>query len=90
MAMPELLMELPTAVHRMVDVHDTPFKTLAVAPLGLGVICNSHGVPFHTSAKVASVPELFMYLPVAVQAVDDKHDIPYRLPALDPEGLGVV
>jgi hypothetical protein len=36
-----------------------------MAPGGLGVVCTVQEVPFHTSANVTSVPELFGWEPTA-------------------------
>ena len=54
----ELLSSNPTAVQAVAEVHDTPYKALATAPLGLGVVWIPQVVPFHTSAKVSSTFEL--------------------------------
>jgi len=52
-----LLKKLPTAVHEVTESQDTPWKTTCVDPAGLGVLCITHFVPFHRSAKV-TVAEL--------------------------------
>jgi hypothetical protein len=54
---PALSVMAPTAVHAEGDVHDTLFRKPPPAGLGVGWI--SQLVPFHRSAKVTSVPELF-------------------------------
>jgi hypothetical protein len=46
-------------VHAEDDLHATAFRKLNCAPAGLGVALMTHRVPFHRSAKVTSVPELF-------------------------------
>jgi hypothetical protein len=42
----------PTAVHELVEVHETPSSELADDPAGFGVCCTVHVVPFHLSASV--------------------------------------
>jgi hypothetical protein len=54
-----LLIELPTAVQPEADLHDTAPRLLPCALDGSGVDWMPHLVPFHCSAKVTSVPELF-------------------------------
>jgi hypothetical protein len=76
------VLELPTAVHAVLDVHDTPESG---APDGLGVVWIDQLVPFHCSA---SVPVL--ELPTAVHAVLDVHDTPESQLEVAPDGLGVV
>jgi hypothetical protein len=56
---PVLSVGAPTAVHAETDVHDTAFRKLGCAPDGLGVAWIAQVVPFHRSARVTSVPELF-------------------------------
>ena len=56
---PELLASAPNAAHAEDEVHDTAFRRLTCAPEGLGVRWIRQVVPFHRSAKVTSVPELF-------------------------------
>jgi hypothetical protein len=46
-------------VQVVADVQETPDKTLLVAPTGFGVGCIDQEVPFHASASVTSLPELF-------------------------------
>ena len=56
---PELLASAPNAAHAEDEVHDTAFRRLTCAPEGLGVRWIRQVVPFHRSAKVTSIPELF-------------------------------
>jgi hypothetical protein len=56
---PEPLALTPNAAHTEDEVHDTAFRRLNCAPEGLGVRWIRQVVPFHRSAKVTSVPELF-------------------------------
>jgi hypothetical protein len=70
-------LELPTAVHALGEVHDTPSSTAAIAPVGLGARWIVHFVPFHLSASGAATrgrPEL----PTAMHAVGEVHDTPLR------------
>jgi hypothetical protein len=60
----------PTAVHAVLEVHDTPFSWLP-SKLGLGVLWIVQLVPFQTSAN--ALPEN----PTASQAVADVHDTPF-------------
>jgi hypothetical protein len=74
----------PTAVHAVVDVHDTPLSLLTGAPrrvvVGLGVVWIDQPTPFHRSANVmpgeALAALLSSWNPTAVQAVADTHDPP--------------
>jgi len=61
------LRSLPTAVHAVADVHDTPDST--ENPGGLGVAWIFQDVPFHASANVPLGP-----LPTAMHEVADVHD----------------
>jgi len=56
---PELFWEPPAATHAEGEVHDTAFRKLNCASEGLGVRWICQVVPFHRSAKLTSVPELF-------------------------------
>jgi len=49
---------LPTAVHAVGDVHETPVRKLEVAPAGLGVATIAHFVPFQIWAIVSTWPVL--------------------------------
>jgi hypothetical protein len=46
-------------VHAVAELHDTPFKELLDAPVGFGVLWIVQPVPFHRSANVTEIPELF-------------------------------
>jgi hypothetical protein len=76
---------LPTAVHAMPDVHDTPLRLPPPDPnVGVGSI--HQRVPFQCSARVPVPAD-----PTAVQAVAEKHDTPVSsMGELTPMGLGVV
>ena len=56
---PEPLASNPNAAQAEDEVHATAFRRLNCAPEGLGVRWIRQVVPFHRSAKVTSVPELF-------------------------------
>ena len=86
---PELFLSYPTALQAVDEKHDRPLSKLSVAPVGLGVDWIDHSVPFQRSAKVRKVPELFLYRPTAVQAVDEEHDTAPSQLLVAPVGLGV-
>jgi maltooligosyltrehalose synthase len=82
---PEGRKEIPSAVHEVGDVQDTPFRELDVAPTGLGVGWIVHFVPFHLSARRA-----LSEFPTAVQAVWEVHDTPSSATVVEPGGEGGV
>ena len=69
----------PTAVHAVVEVHDTPARVAVSNRLGLGVVWTDQVVPFQPSANV---PPLVAWGsaagPTAIQAVVDAHDTATR------------
>ena len=65
---------LPTAVHALAEVHDTPDSTAFVAPDGFGVVWTVHFVPFQSSAKGVSAPGKSLKDPTAVHVVNDTHE----------------
>ena len=65
-----------------------PPNELAAAPVGFGVGCSSHPVPFHRCAMVSGVPEPCEY-PSAVQAEGDGQATANRKSPSGPAGLGV-
>jgi hypothetical protein len=71
---PVLLSDDPTALHAVVDAHDTPQSTLSVAPVGAGIGWIDQPTPSHRSTNGAVVPALSTKDPTAVQAVVDVHD----------------
>ena len=77
-------------MHAVEDVHDTPWRRLSVAPVGLGVDWIDHAVPFHASTSVTSTPELLVYAPTALHVVEEVHDTLYILAAVAPVGAGAV
>ena len=54
--------KVPTAVHALLDEHDTPLKS-TVWPDSLGVVCIAHLTPFHRSTSAAPATD-----PTAIQA----------------------
>jgi hypothetical protein len=66
-------MQAVAEVHEMAD-RTLPGNTSASAGSGVGWILQA--VPFHPSASVRSVLELFWKKPTAVQAVAELHDTP--------------
>jgi hypothetical protein len=87
---PALLMKYPTAVHAAVDVHDTALSRLLVAPVGLGVGWIAQLAPFQCSANVTRWPALSTKSPMAMQAVLDAHDTPWKVLCVAPAGWGMV
>jgi hypothetical protein len=53
---PALLVDAPTAVQAVADVHETPFSWLDAPPSGLGVLRIDQRDPFQPSPKVAEAP----------------------------------
>jgi hypothetical protein len=45
----------PTAIHALVEVHETPGKRSSVLPAGRGVDSIAHLVPFQTSLMATNV-----------------------------------
>jgi hypothetical protein len=80
----------PTAVHAVADGHDTPPRTLLVAPAGLGVVWIVQLVPFQASANVAVAAAPLVNDPTAVQTVADGHDTPLSWLPVAPAGFGVL
>jgi hypothetical protein len=76
-------MNQPTAVQAVGDQHDTPFRWLYVAPVGLAVDSVDQLVPFQRSTNIVEPAK-----PTAVQADGDVHDTPLSWPDVAP-GLGV-
>jgi hypothetical protein len=66
-------------------VHDTPNTKMESTPLGLGMSCMTHAVPFHCSATIYEAAGL---LATAMHAEADVHDTPSS-PSVPPLGLGV-
>jgi hypothetical protein len=79
----------PTAVHDVAEVHETPLRSLLVAPLGFGVVWIVQLLPSQRSASVVPGAPV-LEKPTAVQAAADVHETPLREAAVAPLGLGVV
>lgn len=75
-------------MHAEAEAHDSPYRWLAVAPLGLGVDWTVQDVPSQRSASGSSVVLVVEY-PVAVQAEAEAHDTPSRKLAVAPLTVGV-
>jgi hypothetical protein len=71
---PVVVVVSPTAVHAVIELHDTPFRVLAWAPPGFGVDWIRHAMPFHSSARVTWIPELVAKYPTAMQNLGEAHD----------------
>lgn len=56
---PELFVYSPPAVQSVAVGQETPDGFVAFAPVGAGIDCTVHSVPFHRSANGSSPPELF-------------------------------
>ena len=78
------LVEEPTAMQAVPELHDTPDSELDVDPLGFGVDWIVQPVPLQRSANVP-----LFEVPTAVQAVAELHDTPDKELAVAPLGLGV-
>ena len=76
--LPEALWWDPTAVQAVPDVHDTPFRTVAVPPTGFAVGWMVQVVPFHRSDKVRRMPDRPAEYPAAVQAEGAVQSTPIR------------
>ena len=73
----------------MALTHDTSDKTEDVAPLGFGLVTNTHDVPFHRSIKVL-VMEPVEVKPTARQFAAPAHDTPTRVDTSAPPTFGLV
>src|SRR5947209_15883725 len=54
---PTVVLYVPTAVHTLVDEHETPKSTEYGDPVGFGVGWMAQVLPSHASARVANGPE---------------------------------
>ena len=79
----ELSKLAPSAVQADDDEHETLFKNADCEPVGFGVDCTVHFVPFHCSASTRPGPE-----PTAMHAEGDVHETE-NSPALGPGLVGV-
>lgn len=78
---------VPTAMHEVVEVHDTPVRYSTVP--GLGLWETDHVLPFHDSMRV-SLTVVDEEEPTATHEVVEAHDTPSRpSKALVPPGLGL-
>ena len=82
------LAEGPAATHPAADGQETAAKKLKDASARLGVCWIAHLAPFHRSASVTKVPELFPYPPTALQLAAAVQATPLRKLNCAPEGFG--
>jgi hypothetical protein len=77
-------------VHALEDVQDTPpCIRVAVAPVGVGIVCSFHSVPFQLSAKGVYTLALLSYVPTIVQLLADVHETPVAYATFAPVGAGI-
>ena len=82
---PLAAVQLPTAKHAMLDVHDTPAKEAETAAGGFGEVWTTQRVPFQRSASVRPFPlELVEPLPTAMHSVAEGHDTALSAPLSSP------
>jgi hypothetical protein len=67
-------MKLPTAVHAVGAVHDTPLNSALAAPAGVGVAWILHDEPLQRSARGDAPPAPVMELPTATHCVASAQD----------------
>jgi hypothetical protein len=85
---PVFVLNEPTAMQFLADVHDTANKVAITVPGGAGGLLSVHVLPFHFSASGAeSLPPLVVKEPVAMQNFAVTQEIPDRL-VLGPGGAG--
>jgi hypothetical protein len=88
----DALLKAPTAVHELIETHDTPKRKLWLG-VGLGLGTTDQVVPSHISTRVRSFPKLGIpeeAVPAATQKLVETHDTPLRTLANVPGlGLGV-
>jgi hypothetical protein len=70
------LSKLPTAVHAVAEIHDTPPRVLLFAD-GLRLGTTDQLVPFHDSTKVLDLP-LTLWMPTVVHLAAETHDTSNR------------
>src|SRR5271167_4382507 len=71
------------------DGQEIPLSSTAL-PLGFGVVWTAHSFPFQPSARASKPPVLFLYLPTAVQLVEDTQETPFSRLSVAPLGVAVV
>jgi hypothetical protein len=77
--LPPGVVDTPTAMQNLPDVHDTPLSVASSAPTGLVVRWIDQRLPFQCSASGASRPRA-NFAPTALQAVADVHDTALSAP----------
>ena len=78
---------LPTAVHALREVQDTPRSSPVQPRRRAGVRCNNHREPFQRSINGESMTPT-RFFPTAAQADLDVHDTPCRTACREPAGTG--
>ncbi len=82
--------EYPTAVHALVEAHDTADSNVVDAPVGFDVGWIVHAWPSHTSANVTSGPPPDATEdPTATQLLSEVHDTADSSLFGAPVGFGV-
>ena len=86
------MLNLPTAVHAVAEVHDTPLSIRLLWGLrtaGSGTLSVAHVEPSHVSAN-GRIPEVLLVesFPTAVQAVAEVHDTSLSPAETAPDGAG--
>jgi hypothetical protein len=76
---------LPTAMHAVADVHETPVRKLFGTPAGAGIVWTLQLVPFHRSAMTCAA----LLLPTAVHADGEVQETAFKNdPGLPEVGVG--
>jgi hypothetical protein len=88
-ALPPPLDEEPVATQADAEAHDTPLKSVLVAPAGLGVDWIAQADPFQRSARVRRKPPALVADPTAVHAVAVGQETPLRTLLDAPDGSSV-
>jgi hypothetical protein len=79
----------PTAVHAVLEVHETPLKTALVDPNGVWVFRITHFVPIQASASIESTFELLSENPTAVHDPTVAQETARSSVSVAPAGMGV-
>jgi hypothetical protein len=73
-ALNEVSRMLPTAMHAVADVHETPVRKLFGTPAGAGIVWTLQLVPFHRSAMTCAA----LLLPTAVHADGEVQETAFK------------
>ncbi len=86
---PPRAVELPTAVHAVVEAQDKPSIRMVFVPPGLGIRRLVQSWPFHRAANGTAWLPRAVKVPTTVEAfTDDRHEIPSRVTFLELAGRG--